>query len=260
MPLECDFIFDGIPSTEYGVQIMSLGYAPDTVALVADKEYITVRPPRSSKHTVLDVSDPEVLTFDVQIFPVNEDYLDNTAIKQISDWLFNKTNYAKLQVLTPELSHLYFNCILKSATKLMSADKVIGISFTAECDSNGGWTFPQKRVYDFSSKNVSILTFNNQSSEENGMRPILQIEMLEDGDFSLANTLSNQIVKINKLNNSEIITMDCENQIISSNLNRYLFDDFNGEFLFMPKGLNKMTVFGKCKITITYQNQEKVGW
>ena len=260
MRLECDFIFDGIPSTEYNLKILSLGDSDDSETLVADKEISKIIAPNDTRYRILDVFDKEVLTFKLQVFPTNDDFISFEKIQSITNWLFNKKDYKKLQILDIDISHLYFNCILTNATKLMAAQNVIGIEFTVECDSNGAWEFNKTNTYDYSATTgTHTFMFNNMSSSLNGLSPYLTITMYEDGNFSMTNLTTGQQITINSLNNTEVITMDCANQIISSNLNSYLFDDFNGEFLYFQHGLNSMSVTGKCKIVMMYQNQVKVG-
>ena len=60
MRLECDFIFDGIPSTEYELQILSLGEAPDSEVLVADKEYTKIIAPNDTRYRILNVSEKSI--------------------------------------------------------------------------------------------------------------------------------------------------------------------------------------------------------
>ena len=259
MRLECDFIFDGIPSTEYELQILSLGEAPDSEVLVADKEYTKIIAPNDTRYRILNVSEKNPLTFNLQIFPTNEHFLSSDRIQVITNWMFNQIDYKKLQILDSKISHLYFNCIFTNITKLMMAQNVIGIECTVECDSNGAWEFEKTNKYDFTLNGVGTIFFNNISSDIKGLRPILTIEMFEDANFNMTSLTTGQQIVINNLNMTEKITMDCDNQIISSNLDKYLFDDFNGEFLCMKKGLNSISVSGKCKITMIYQNQAKVG-
>lgn len=263
MRLERDFIFDGLPSSEYGLQILSLGTAPDTETLIPNKEYIKVKAPNDTRYRILNVSEDEPLTFKLQLFSTEctteDEFLASDRIKVITDWMFNQTDYKKLQIISSEISHLYFNCILKDATKLMVAQNVFGIECTVECDSAGAWEFEKTNKYDFTLNGVGTIFFNNISSDIKGLRPILTIEMFEDANFNMTSLTTGQQITINNLNTTEKITMDCDNQIISSNLDRYLFDDFNGEFLCMKKGLNSISVSGNCKITMIYQNQVKVG-
>ena len=259
MRVESDFIFDGIPSTEYNVTIYSLGDAPDTELLVENKEFTRIIAPHDTRYRIIDVSDNEVLTFKLQIFPTDTDFLSDARIRNLTNWLFNKKDYKKLQILDANISHLYFNCILTDATKVMAVEKVMGIEFTVECDSNGAWTFESINNYDFTVTGIGTIFFNNVSLDIEGIKPILTIEMFEDGDLSMTNLTTGQQITINNLNTTEKITIDCRNQIISSSLERYLFDDFNGEFLYLPQGLSSISVSGKCKISMIYQNQEKVG-
>lgn len=263
MRLECDFIFDGLPSSEYGLQILSLGTAPDTETLIPNKEYIKVKAPNDTRYRILNVSEDEPLTFKLQLFSTEctteDEFLASNRIKVITDWMFNQTDYKKLQIINSEISHLYFNCILKDATKLMIAQNVFGIECTVECDSAGAWEFEKTNRYDFVANGNGSILFNNISSELKGLKPFLTIEMFEDGNLSMTNLTTGQFITINNLNITEKIIMDCRNQVISSNLDKYLFDDFNGEFLYLKQGLNNIAVTGKCKMTMTYQNQVKVG-
>ena len=64
---------------------------------------------------------------------------------------------------------------------------------------------------------------------------------------------------ISNLNDGEIIEIDCENKIISSNLNNNIFEDFMGNFPFFQRGINNIEFWGQGLMEVIYQNQRKVG-
>ena len=101
MRVESDFIFDGIPSTEYNVTIYSLGDAPDTESLVENKEFTRIIAPHDTRYRIIDVSDNEVLTFKLQIFPTDTTIITDGLFRQIKDVVVHaQVGFLKIYILT----------------------------------------------------------------------------------------------------------------------------------------------------------------
>lgn len=89
--------------------------------------------------------------------------------------------------------------------------------------------------------------------------PEMQILKIGDGDLSIKNTSDGGIdFKFSALKNNETIYIDNDLRHISTDIpNTYRLDNFNGNYLSMPRGVNRLEVSGKCEILWRYKFQFK---
>jgi phage-related protein len=108
--------------------------------------------------------------------------------------------------------------------------------------------------HDFSDnteKGIEI-TFENHGDYE--CKPILEVHMLEDGNFSIINfSNEGQEVKFTNLKKDEVITVDCIKEYVKSNINDLPFENFNDVYLSFVRGYNYLNVKGKCILNFRYQ-------
>ena len=86
-------------------------------------------------------------------------------------------------------------------------------------------------------------------------QPILSLQKIGDGDVSITN-LSNggSEFKLTSLIANEDLYIDNENEeIITSIPLTYRYDNHNGVFINMIRGVNNIKIIGTCKLQFRYQ-------
>ena len=107
--------------------------------------------------------------------------------------------------------------------------------------------------------------FDNLSAEIYGLRPIIEFKLSKSGkDFKIVNLKTNRIFEMTNLSPNEIITVDNQNEIITSStgLNRFknLSRNKNQGYLSFAHGVNKFECYGYAEdLKITYQFAVRLG-
>ena len=100
-------------------------------------------------------------------------------------------------------------------------------------------------------------SFNDVSDEVGYIYPNMVIRINENGTLTLHNEMENCTMEIKNCIVGEVITIDGENQIITSTLNsHHIYDDFNFEFFRIGNTVNnrrnRITCSLPCKLEIKY--------
>ncbi|MEC1726916.1 phage tail family protein [Schinkia azotoformans] len=105
----------------------------------------------------------------------------------------------------------------------------------------------------------TMTTFENIG--DNILYPEMWIQKIGTGDVSIRNfSNSGAEFKFTNLLDQEIIYLDNRpnHHYIKTNLvNTYRYDNFNGNYLELPRGVNRLEVTGACKIKFLYQFELK---
>lgn len=114
-------------------------------------------------------------------------------------------------------------------------------------------------------KDFSLITvptiFEFENKGDNNLYPEIWVEKVGAGDISIVN-LSNggMNFKFTGLLDQEVVYIDNRpsfHHIESSIPNTYRYDNFNGNYLELPRGINRLEVTGACKIKLLYQFEIK---
>jgi phage-related protein len=109
-------------------------------------------------------------------------------------------------------------------------------------------------IYDLSDNVDSTeITFTNNGDLD--CEPVLYISKVGNGDISIINNSDSGIeFKLTGLVDGENLTIDNENEEIETDLvGTYRYNDHNGVFLTIPRGVNRLQVFGEAKLQFKYQ-------
>lgn len=144
-----DFVFDGKSSISENLKMLyteSKGF--EETQGIPEKEYSTFKAVRSSKWHISGVEHKEPLKLDIQIMfhgDGENEYrklnpiLDRNLISKITHWLFDKTGYGRLQILSDDLRDLYFNVVFESPEYITLDGNIIGFKAVAMCDTIGAY-------------------------------------------------------------------------------------------------------------------------
>ena len=142
------------------------------------------------------------------------------------------------------------------------AGRVVGILVDIECDSCYAWSHEQ--TYTVNAKaNTPFYVFNNSDDLTSYLLPNCTIKTSESGTLQLINNSdSDWLSELKNISNSETISMDSKNELLSSsNTDRkHILNDFNLHWIRLIPDKNKFTTNMDAKITFSYRAPRKVGF
>jgi phage-related protein len=251
------FIWDGTPSSLYGLKICSWDSSPTDYNGGSEMDLIEDQAPRSLKRYLLGALPNKPLEFEMAIY--SEQPIADYKAQVIKKWLFGHPNkYRKLFIVKESVKDLYYECYLNSPQ-----DKMIngynGWTFTVHCNAGGAWE--NERTDRFTPTNGGIITFVNTSGNNDYMYPIVSFKMSSNGSFSITNSSDNgRIFQFTGLLANEVITCNGETGVITSSNNARRFANFNKNYLRFVTGINQLTCSGNIEyIEFTYSNFRRLG-
>lgn len=263
-----NFGYAGEKLSDYGVMICQFdsGGGLETVSSGADITFNQIKSSGSNKFRLYSSNYDSAYTTTFQICKnpcLSNDMTFSTAeISSIQRWLCRKDGYHKFKIYQDGFEHIYWNAVF-SAKQIEYGGDIIGLELTLYTDAPYAY-MDEITIAKDCSNNLEFDIYD-VSDEEGYIYPNVIITLLEDGDFTLSNSLSNKTTSISNCSKGEIITIEGDSQIISSSLSAHesLSKDFN---YFFPKIINTYTETKntftcnlKCMITITYSPIRKVG-
>lgn len=257
------FMYNGISSKDFGLILTSINTSLNEVTSGSGIEIKSESVMKNPKKIFLGARENTVLEFPIEI--VSKEPIDLPTFLRIKNWLFGDPTYHKLQIEDEWYSDFYFNCILKANEDIKFGGQYFGIRCNVECDSPYAYTFPQTNVYNFDSSAINYFEFDNFSAEIYGLRPIIEIKISSVGNsFNIKNLATNREFKMTNLSPNEVITVDNQNEIITSStgLNRFknLSKGENQGYFSLVHGINKLECHGLLNyLKITYQFAVRLG-
>lgn len=250
------FIFDGIPSENYGLYVVNFKSgeidSPGGSGIEIYKTEIYRRP----VPFMYGVSQRPVLEFPITIG--SPEYLSGADRSIIQSWLFGQSEYKKLQIVQCDLDTSYFNCLLTNPTIKYVGNLAIAWECTVVCDRPWAIEYPKTSSLPISGN----YNYFNKSANADYTYPSLTFTLSSIGDFFQIVNLDdvNRTFLFDDLTASESITVDNDRKIITSSLGLYRIDKFNLNWLRLKKGLNRLVITGQItSATMTVQNAVKVG-
>ncbi|HBN06039.1 MAG TPA: hypothetical protein DD434_09695 [Bacteroidales bacterium] len=261
------FTFNNISSERFGLKITT----PETKSTINVSNYKSnlIKIPRRSKFYATKRIVDEPLVLNISIF--SETPLTRNQIDRIEDWLFGEDDeFKKLRINQDDLNGYYYNCRLQKLESETFGNVPYIVHCLLECDSHYIWQNPQTRIINITSTPTNF-KFVNISSEDS-LKPtyIVKVGMVYGllGETTLSNRYikitdktTNEYMEFNGLLDNEIITIDTEHEIITSNMRTSgLLDLFNKNFMKLQKGKHEFIIEGDIvEFKITYQNARKFG-
>lgn len=274
MKICTDFEFAGEMLSDYGMMLCYFdnGGGIETVSSGADITFNQIKPIGSNRFNLYSSTYDTALSATFQICKnpcrlknQEEMGLSFEEVSAIQRWLCRKDGYKRFKLNREGFEHVYWNGTF-SSKQIVLNDQIIGLELTIYTDAPFAFMDEVSTEYECSAGTSFDLWDNSDEITDlnNSLRPYMEITILSDGDFKLTNSMDKKVTKINNCESNEVITIDGENQVITSSLPSHdLSNDFN---YFFPRiinnyknGRNTFTPNLDCKIKITYSPIRKVG-
>lgn len=260
-----DFIYDGKSSISENVKMLYTDVDVfSSVKSIPDKEISLFKSNQSSQWNISGITMPEPLSFEIEIIMHSDDIdlyangspvLERNRMSKIRHWLFDKTNFKKLQILTDDMRDFYFMAIFKDIEDIEAGGDVYGFRATVLCDTYGA--YEEKTITKTSN---GSLTFALQCLQDGifEVAPVYKIDMI-DGNVKIR--VNDEDMIFNALTPGSTVTIDTEKIIAKSSEGDNLFtgNRFNRVYPNLVWGKNVISVEGKCKLSINYKLIREVG-
>ena len=249
------FIYANQSSDEFGVFKGSIG-GFNTDSNDESSNLITSKTMFQDRWSLHGIEKSEPLQFKLMIAKQDGTYFTASEERAIKKWLCKKRRHW-LYIDQEDLVDVCYYCILinpqKTSVGLMSA----GISFDVICDTNHAWSGLRKQRKSSSSGTFRFI-FNSDFDEEI-LSPILSITPSVNGNITIKNKTSNEEISIKNCLSTEVITIDCDNEMIKSSNNRVMLDSWNKKFIHFIEGQNIVEMTGSFVLDMEYRLPIRVG-
>lgn len=245
------FTYDGIKSIDMGVLQVKVDSGIFDEHFLPEASIVEEKVPGGDKpHFVRKEREPITLPFSVWF----ENELTDEEVRKIGRWL--NQDYYKPLIFSTHPSKIFYAQYVGDPRLLHNGLKKGYAKLEMRCNSSYAYSpVYNSQIYDLSlnpSTGTKIEFINNGDYD---CSPIIYIEKVGNGDISIVNTSDGgKELKLTGLTNGEKITIDCENEEIETDLVGFTrYDNHNDVFLTMPRGVNNLMVYGKCKLQFSYE-------
>jgi len=253
----CEFIFDNIPCSSYGLMMYDFGSTKqDEEFSFKSGEIIEERISGRYDTLVYGLKQNQPLEFTL-VFGANIDsldkgkYLDRTEIEVIASWLTGHQSMKWLSIFQDDMHEFRYKCMITDLNLITYGNMPWAFSCKVTCDSPFGYTYPYD--YKYSVSDSETITLHNRSTYNGYFYPNIVIET-NGGDFSIVNLSDNgRSFEFKNLPSADslIIEVDNKNQIIKCNTDMNLYPYFNFKFLRLIKGDNTLKIIGNASVKFT---------
>lgn len=260
-----DFVYNGKSSISENVKMLYTEPNPfEFTKSIPDKDISLFTTSRSGKWDISGVITPEPLSFQMQIMIHSDDedlyangnpYIRRNRISSISHWLFDNTDFKRLQIFTEDLRDMYFMAIFKDVEYFEAGGDVCGFRATVLCDTIGA--YEDKAIY----KTCSGITTLGLQCLHDGIYEVTPTYKIKLTGTAVSITVNDKTMQLKSLTEGSTITVDAETLIVTSDAgdNLYVGDRFNLVFPTFHYGKNTITVDGDCELEIDYKLIREVG-
>jgi phage-related protein len=187
-------------------------------------------------------------------------------LRSVARWLTTPNFYAPLQFFdgtNNDLNQIYYAMFIDSP-ELFSSSNQGYINLKVRCyDAYAYSGIYTSEIYDYSANvgNGTSYVFENKGDVD--VQPVIIVEIVSGNLLTIQNnSAGGQKLQFNNLQIGETVIIDCENEIIETNLaNTYRYDNMASDstFLSIPRGFNYMNIKGNVKIQWKFENKYIVG-
>ena len=261
----CEFLFDGVPCTQYGLMVYSFGSNRQSDVVFPSGDIVEERLASRYDAMTYGVSQNNPLEYTL-VFGANMDSIDAGAsidrfeVEAIASWLTGHQTRKWLTIVQPDTEIFRYKCFITDLQLITDGEYPWAFSCKVNCDSPFAYTFPDK--YEYAVNGKLDVRFWNRSSYNGFFRPVIEITPKDGGDFSILNkTDKNRLFAFSGLprTGGHVITVDNKNQIITSSAGIDLYPYFNMHFLRFVRGDNYLTFSGNASVRFVCEFPVSVG-
>jgi phage-related protein len=238
------FSFAGRKSTEFPIVNVNVGTGLYEESLTSTKSIIETSTANNNTPYFQRVK-REPKSFPLRfafLEPWNDDMID-----EIIRWL--DVDYFEPLYFSENLDRIYYAMFIDDIQQIHNGLKQGYINLNVRCNSS--YSYSTNKSTNWLQENfIEIDNLGHTST-----LPKIWIEKIEGGDITISNiSNNNQEFSFKDLQDKEIIYIDCENEIIQTNIeNEWRYDNFNDNYLELVYGKNLLKVEGNAKLKFEYR-------
>jgi len=256
-------MYDGINSVDMKMMNVSMSTSLYEEPFAAQREIKEIKIRGRNKPYFQEIEkSPLVLNLN---FAFTETW-DDDLMHRVKSWLLK--DFYKPMIFSQDLDKIYF-CVCVSDSKTLHNGLMEGYcTLQFRCDCSYAYSPVYTFQYDLSVNGVNgtVVTINNLGNEN--CLPILQFHKIGDGsaesNISITNLSNSSIIIVFTVSqdstilggivDDETVTVDSERQSISTDLTAvYRYDVFNGTYLYLVPGNNRLLIKGNAIFTFQMQ-------
>lgn len=265
----CEFSFDGIPCSEYGLMVYTFGSTGQSDVSFETGDVAEDR--LSSRYDALmyGLNQNQSLSYTLVFGPNIESLdanqpLDRYEVEAIAAWLVGHQQRKWLTIVQPDMEAFRYKCLISGLKLVTYGDMPWAFSCTVSCDSPFAYTFPDVFSYSMngSSRGIDVNLFN-RSSYNGYYAPVIEIEPTGTSVSIVNHSDGDREFKLEGLPTGEsfLISVDNKNQVITSShsIDKNMYSKFNMNFFRLVRGDNMLTIKGSGKIRFVCEFPVNIG-
>lgn len=248
-----DFSYAGKYSIHMGLRNVSTKSGLYEETFNANKSIIEEKIPHRSKPYLFGVEYDPLTT--PLTFMFDEKWTDK-SIEDVALWLY-QNKYQPLY-FTNNINRIFYCMPVNDFSIIHNGLKQGYLELTFRCDTFHAYTPTYQETFDFTNNTIDGMDFTFTNKGHLPCQPRMQLTTVDGGEIKIINySDSGKEFKFIGLANNETLFIDNENEHIETDLTQtYRFSNFNNQYLSLPRGVNRLKVYGKCKIT--FQTEFKI--
>ena len=255
----CEFCFDGVPCTEYGLMIYHFGSNAQSDISFQTGDIQEERINGRYDSILYGVSQNKALEYTL-VFGANMESidanrsLDRYEVEAVAAWLTGHTERKWLSISQDDMESFRYKCLITDLKLITYGDYPWAFSCTVSCDSPFAYTFPEVYSVYICNGEVEYNLFN-RSTYNGYYKPRIEIETYGNCSISIKNNSDSgrEFVLSNIQTGDPLtITIDNKNQIITSNDCSNMYPNFNCSFFRLVRGDNHLSITSDGEATIRF--------
>ena len=259
---ECKITYAGKSISEVGSLVVDIN-GINTDSNDEESDIILSTTPYSNQWRNHGTEKSNPLSFSITVSLDNGDLIDAQTERKLKKMLI-KNKFYWLNINQEDMTDIEYYCKFTNPQKVNAGKNSCGIQFTCTCNAGHAWS--KERIHNFTSNSAMVATVKNLTLDidfdEYSVYPIFEVTMTGAGSFSVGNSATSEYTRIDNCTLNEIITIDCNNDILISSTGRNVVNDFyldDVEFISLVEGLNTLSFKGLCTIKMKYRLPIRVG-
>lgn len=265
----CEFVFDNIPCTEYGLMIYDFGSNTQSDTVFPSGEILEDRIASRYDSFMYGVTQNGSLEYTL-VFGANNlaiddnDHIDRYEVEAIAAWLTGHNTRKWLTIIQDDMDVFRYNCTISELRLITHGNMPWAFSCKVICDSPFAYMTPE--TYQYSINGTEQIRLVNRSTYNGYYKPKIELTITDGNGFSIINaTDGNRVFSFDfsRLNVNKPITIiiDNLNQMITSTTHPTinLYEYFNMRFFRMLRGDNVLTINGVGEIKFLCEFPVSIG-
>lgn len=260
-----EFIFDGIPCSEYGLMVYHFGSEGQEDVNFQNGEIVEDRIPGRYDALTYGLVQNQSLEYTL-VFGANMESIDANAsldryeVEAVAAWLTGHNVRKWLTIVQDDMESFRYKCFISELKLITYGDMPWAFSCRVSCDSPFAYSVPDE--YSYAVNGETQVRLFNRSSFNGFYRPKLEIAIHGGGGVSIQNLSDgNRTFEFRPLpgGNSLVIYVDNKNQVITNNMDLNLYPYFNMKFMRLVRGDNILKIRGNATVKFICEFPVNIG-